>query len=181
MKYRFYILVGVSILLLVVLVNGSFSLKKQPEPFLNVNICSTKQTEGNKLLLKVMKNSSITINLPENPSALDQEIVRVIFNAFKDGNDYAVKLWIELFDQCLEVTQTRVIKRSLSGYTWIGKINNYPLSNVLFTVGDKTMFGTIEYSGNIYKVEPIGDGVFHRIIKLDPTKIIPFDDDPLIP
>ncbi len=180
MKYRFYILMGVSILL-VVLVNGSFSLKKQPEPFFSVNVCSTKQIEKNKLLLKVVKNSSITINLSEDPSILNQEIVRVMFNALKDGNDYAVKLWIELFDKCLEVTQTRVIKRSLYGYTWIGKINNYPFSNVLFTVGDKTMFGTVEYSGNIYKVEPIGDGVFHSIIKLDPTKIIPFDKDPIIP
>jgi len=110
-----------------------------------------------------------------------QMVINVNFDLLREEKRYAPDLLLDIFEKSIQVTQTRVIKRTLSSYTWIGKVDNAPLSNVLLTVDDKIMFGRIEYAGSVYKIEPVGNGIFHRIIKLDPTKIMPFDDDVLIP
>ncbi len=171
MKYRFYIFIGVTLLVSGILV--SYSISSEQNLLLDakssLNICSKEKTEGRNLFLKVMKDISTSI---------DQEIVRVMF---KDENRHAEKLWIEFFGECLVVTKTRVVIRGPSDYTWFGKIDGDPSSNVLFTVGGQVMFGRIEYSGSLYSIEPIGDGLFHRIIKLDTTKSVPFGDDSLLP
>ncbi len=140
--------------------------------------CSGEQEEDNTLFLKV-ENSSV--KLPEDPTALAQEIVKVRFNALKQGDKYAANLWIDLFDQGFEATQIRIEQRSPSEYTWCGKAKDGSISNVVLTVGDKIMFGRIEYLGSVYKIEPIEDGVFHCITKVDPTKVMPFGNDALIP
>ena len=55
------------------------------------------------------------------------------------------------------------------------------LATWCFTISDKVMFGRIEYLDCVYKVEPIGEGSLHRITKLDPTKVMPLENDALIP
>ncbi len=110
-----------------------------------------------------------------------QMVLHVNFDLLRVEKKYAPNLLLDIFGKSIQVTQTRMIKRGLYDYTWIGRISNDPLSNVLLTVADKIMFGRIEYSGNVYTIEPIEDGIFHRITKLDPTNILQFNDDLLIP
>ncbi len=143
-----------------------------------VAACSREQEEDNKLFLKV-ENSSV--KLSEDPTALSQEIVKVRFYVLKQEDKYATNLWIELFDHCFEATQIRVEQRSVSEYSWRGKTSGDPISNVVLTVGDKIMFGRIEYLGSVYKIEPIEDGAFHCITKVDTTKVMPFGNDAIIP
>ena len=140
--------------------------------------CSGEQEEDNSLFLKV-ENSSV--KLSEDPTALSQEIVKVRFYVLKQGDKYAAKLWIELFDRCFEATKIHVEQRSVSEYSWRGKASGDPLSNVVFTVGDKIMFGRIEYLGSVYKIEPVEDGAFHCITKVDTTKVMPFGNDAILP
>ncbi len=140
--------------------------------------CSGEQEEGNTLFLKV-ENSSVI--LPDDSTALSQEIVKVRFYVLKQEDKYATTLWIELFDQCFEATQIRLEERSVSEYSWLGKAIGDPISNVVLTISDKIMFGRIEYFGSVYKVEPVEDGAFHCITKVDTTKVMPFGNDALIP
>ncbi len=148
-------------------------------------------TEGNGSGLTVTEGvdsrlfQSLDVNLVNTLSAeelmSEQMIVSVNFDVLKQDNEYAANLMFDLFGQSLQVDKKRVTQRNPSAYAWFGKVSDNPLSKVILTVGDNIMFGRIEYLDSVYKIEPIEDGTFHRIIKLDPTKMVPFGDDGLIP
>ncbi len=110
----------------------------------------------------------------------EQMIVYVDFNVLKGEDGYVPVLLLELFGQSFQVGQTRVDERGLTDYAWCGKASGDPISNVVLTISDKTMFGRIEYLDCVYKVEPVGEGSLHRITKLDPTKVMPLENDALI-
>ncbi len=141
-----------------------------PRLFQRLGVDQLNLLEGNAFMLKE--------KLKKMPNEM---VIHLNLNLLRGEYGYAPNMLLDIFGKSIQVNRRRVTKRGPSDYTWFGKIDGDPSSNVFLTVGGQVMFGRIEYSGSLYSIEPIGDGLFHRIIKLDTTKIMQFDNDILIP
>ena len=147
--------------------------------FIVATACSGEREADNRLFHNLGVSSASTSNGEAIPS--EQMIVYVDFNVLKGEDGYAPALLLECIDQSIQVEQTRVDERGLTDYVWCGKAKDCSISNVVLTVGDKIIFGRIEYLGSVYVVEPVGNGSLHCITKVDPTKVMPLENDALIP
>ena len=137
------------------------------------------QEADNRLFHNLGAASAITPGGEE--LSTEQTIVYVDFNVLKGEDGYAPVLLLECFDQSIQVEQTRVGERGLTDYAWCGKAKGCSISNVVLTISDNIMFGRIEYLDCVYVVDPVENGPLHRITKVDPTKVVPFGNDALIP
>ena len=72
------------------------------------------------------------------------------------------------------------IERNRSGsYSWYGKLENIPMSQVILVVKGGTVYGNISKPNLTYQIRHAADG-FHFVYEIDPSKF-PKDGEPMVP
>jgi len=120
-----------------------------------------------------------------DPTVLARKVVRIDFEAITadagDATATAPKVGIELFGETAHIVRTRIEKRGPGDYTWVGTAVDAPGGTVVLTVGGGFLFGRIEYGEDVYKIEPVGGGPEHHLLKIDRSRARPFGQDVLVP
>jgi hypothetical protein len=71
----------------------------------------------------------------------------------------------------LTLAKSSVETRNANQFTWIGNLPN-GADQAILVVNDGNITGSIQDGGNLYRIEPVGNGV-HAIIKVDPSHFPP--------
>ncbi len=131
-------------------------------------------------------DSSLLAN--DNPASIRMRHVNVNLNILggSDGPDLSTRqgksLILSPFDDVRFVAAMDKLHHNPSGsYTWIGHIQDIPMSLVILVVRDGAMYGTISavHHGE-FIVEPDGLGG-HRMLEVDDSRLDPGEDDFRIP
>jgi hypothetical protein len=83
------------------------------------------------------------------------------------------RLALNLFpDVTLTAVRQQVEPRALmnGGFTWVGQIENQPLSTVVITAGDGSMYALIHLGAVAYEVTYAGNGVQY-VMEIDPAQV----------
>ncbi len=103
----------------------------------------------------------------QRPTTASLSLVRVDATALK-GDSTSVSLSEA---KTLNFTKSNVEIRSANDFTWFGALAGVP-GKATFVVHDGSITGTIRDDGDLYRVEPVGNGV-HALIKVDQSKFPP--------
>lgn len=69
----------------------------------------------------------------------------------------------------ITIQQLEIERRDRTGYSWRGRVEEWPLGGVNFVYDNGFVHGTISVSDALFGVEPIGEGL-HVLIKKSPSK-----------
>jgi hypothetical protein len=108
--------------------------------------------------------------IKQRPTTASVTLVRVDADALK-GDSTRMSLPEA---RTLNFSKSHIETRSANDFTWFGALSGVP-GQATFVVHDGNITGTIRDGGNLYRVEPVGNGV-HALIKLDESRFPP--DEP---
>lgn len=74
-------------------------------------------------------------------------------------------------EKTLDFHKKSVESRTTTDFTWFGSLEG-AAGNAILVVHDGNITGTVRDDGDLYRIEPIGNGV-HAVIKVDPSKFPP--------
>lgn len=106
-------------------------------------------------------------NIRQRPTTLSLSLVYINVDALGDNN--LRMTWSGTAP--LDFNKSKVETRSANDFTWYGSLASVPGQAILVVHGG-TITGSIRESGNLYRVESVGDGV-HAVIKVDPARFPP--------
>jgi peptidyl-Asp metalloendopeptidase len=108
--------------------------------------------------------------IKQRPTMASMTMVRVDANALK-GDSTRMSL---PGAKALNFSKSNIEIRSANDFTWFGALSGVP-GKAMFVVHDGNVTGTMRDDGNLYRVEPVGNGV-HALIKVDESRFPP--DEP---
>jgi hypothetical protein len=92
----------------------------------------------------------------------------------------AETLSLTLFDDTRLTAVRDRLEKVRGHFTWVGHIEGYPDSEVILAVRGRALMGTINWEGQLYEIVYKGQQL-HQVRQLDPKKMAPNDDEPIIP
>ncbi len=117
----------------------------------------------------------------ENRIGLQEKLVSIDFESFsRESGPREIVLGLSR-DTVLTAVKERFVSKSADRYTWFGRIKDDSSSNVVLTVGYPFLYGRVEFSGGVYKISPVRESPLHKIVKVDPNRVAPMEEDYLIP
>lgn len=105
--------------------------------------------------------------IKQRPTTMSVSLVRIAANALS-GNSTRMSLPNA---KTLNFDKSNVETRSTTDFTWFGTLSGVP-GKATLVVHDGNITGTIRDDGNLYRVEPVGNGV-HAVIKVDESRFPP--------
>lgn len=113
---------------------------------------------------QAVRSRAVTINMGALAPATNA------FNSAQALTTHSITL--NLFDDVtLQADLERLEARMTddSGYVWVGRIQNEPLSDVVLVVGDNQITGSVLIPGRTFTIRPIAAGQ-HAVIEVNPRK-----------
>lgn len=103
----------------------------------------------------------------KRPTTVSVTLVRLDINALRGDSTQ-----MSLPDaKMLNFNKTNVETRSTTDFTWFGALSGVP-GKATLVVRDGNITGSVRDNGNLYRVEPVGNGV-HAVIKVDVSRFPP--------
>ena len=107
-----------------------------------------------------------------DPTIVRSRWVRVDFDLLRGDSlsEGASSIVLNLFDDIsFQTIKDRFERRSSTGYTWFGRIGGTSISQVILTVEDDVLAGSILADGELYQVRCVRDGT-HVIRRIDQSQ-----------
>ena len=111
---------------------------------------------------------------------LDMRFLPVPDENFIAEPDHEIPLILNLFPATEFSVLVYKIERNRSGsYSWYGKLENVPMSQVVLVVKGEAVYGNISKPGLTYQIRHVADGL-HFVYEIDPSRFPP-DGEPVGP
>jgi hypothetical protein len=111
--------------------------------------------------------TSLVDRIKQRPTTTSVTLVRVDVNALK-----AERTLMPLSEtKTLDFSKSKIESRGPNDFTWTGVLSGVP-GNATLVVHDGNITGTIRDAGNLYRIEPVGNGI-HALIKVDESRFPP--------
>ena len=126
--------------------------------------------------LEISPAQTQRINLKkQRPTTESVTLVRVDADTLKSDS---IRTSLPGGAKTLSFSKSNIEMRSVNDFTWFGALSGVP-GKAIFVVHDGDITGTIRDDSNLYRVEPVGNGV-HALIKVDQSRFPP-DEPPTFP
>lgn len=137
---------------------------------LRINGLPSPQSQGNDILFDDAPDAG-RLRLPTDQTIFRARFVTVRFDRLgkpsvdANGSTSQVRprLTLNLFSDAQWIAQLdQVVYHPSGAFSWVGHLEGVPMSQVVLTVRDEIMFGSLIFPGSVYAIQPM-NGVTHVI------------------